>query len=246
MRFHRLRPDPADVELADELAGVDLGAEAPPDRPYVVVNFVASVDGRAAFQGRSGALGDEADREVFHGLRTMVDAVLVGPGTLRTEHYGRLAARPERRAQREARGLAPDPLAVVVSRSGNLPWDAPLLDDAASTFIAYTHAGVEAPSVAARVEVVPLEPVTFAGALAHLRSHHGVSSVLCEGGPTVTSAMLGEGVVDELWLTLSPNLVGGGTEPTVTVGAPLAELARLDLVWALERESFMFLRYRLR
>jgi riboflavin-specific deaminase-like protein len=246
MRFRRLLPDPAEVELADQLAGVDFGAEALPGRPYVVVNFVASVDGRAAYHGRSGALGDEGDREVFHGLRTLADAILVGPGTLRTERYGRLAARPERRAEREARGLAPDPLAVVVTRSGQVPWDAPLLDDPSSTFICFTGTPVEPPEVAARVECIDLRPATFAGALAHLRSRHGVRSVLCEGGPTVTSAMLGEGVVDELWLTLSPHLVGGGNEPTVTAGAPLAELARLDVAWALERESFMFLRYRLR
>jgi riboflavin-specific deaminase-like protein len=246
MRFHRLLPDPAEVELDDLLAGVDLGAQAPANRPYVIVNFVASVDGRAAYQGRSGALGDEGDRQVFHGLRTLADAVLVGSGTLRTERYGRLAARPERRAQREARGLAADPLAVVVTRSGHVPWDAPLLDDPNSTFVCFTATPVQAPDVAARVEAVELRPVTFGGALAHLRSHHGVRSVLCEGGPTITSAMLGEGVVDELWLTLSPHLVGGGAEPTVTAGAPLPELAGLDLVWALERESFMFLRYRLR
>jgi riboflavin biosynthesis pyrimidine reductase len=246
MRFRRLFPDPAEVELADQLAGVDLGALAPPGRPYLIVNFVASLDGRAAFRGRSGALGDEGDRELFHGLRTLVDAVLVGPGPLRTERYGRLAARPERRAQREARGLAADPLAVVLSRSGNLPWDAPLLDDPNSRLLCFTGVAVQPPDRAATVEVVELAPLTFAGALANLRADHGIRSVLCEGGPTVTSAMLAEGVVDEFWLTLSPHLVGGGNEPTITAGVPLPELARVDLVWALERESFMFLRHRLR
>jgi riboflavin-specific deaminase-like protein len=246
MRFRRLLPDPAEVELAALLETVDLGARAPAGRPYVVVNFVASADGRAAFQGKSGTLADEGDREVFHGLRTLVDAVLVGTGTLRVESYGRLARQPARRAQRAARGLAPDPLAVVVTRSGDLPTGAPLLDDPSSTLIAYTGVPVATPDVAARVEVVELDPLTPAGALAHLRQAHGVSSVLCEGGPTLTSALLADGVVDELFLTLSPRLVGGGAEPTVTVGAPLAGLAELELVWALERASFLFLRYRVR
>jgi riboflavin biosynthesis pyrimidine reductase len=133
MVFRRLCPDAAEVELADQLGGVDLAAAAPAGRPYVIANFVASLDGRAAFRGRSGTLGDEGDRDLFHGLRTLPDAVMVGTGTLRAERYGRIAARPERRAAREARGLAPDPPLVVVTRSGDLPTEARLFGDADST-----------------------------------------------------------------------------------------------------------------
>lgn len=244
MIFRRLHPDAGEVELADALDEVDFGAAAPPDRPYVAVNFVASLDGRAAFHGRSGTLASEADKEMFHGLRTLVDAVLVGTGTLRTERYGRLARRPERRAEREARGLAADPLAVVVTRSGDIPADIPLLEDPNSTLVLYTGGALEPPTAKARVELVGMRPATFSGALAHLRAEHGARSVLCEGGPRITGALLAEGLVDELFLTVSPRLTGGGNEPTVTVGPELDELAEAELVWALEHESFMFLRYR--
>ena len=47
-------------------------------------------DGRAAFQGRSGQLGDPADRLLFHGLRGQVDAVFAGTKTLKIERYGRI------------------------------------------------------------------------------------------------------------------------------------------------------------
>jgi len=83
--------------LFDDL---DLASLAPSDRPYVVLNMVASVDGRATLDGRSAALGGPADKAVFFELRASVDAVLAGTGTLRAEGYGRLVRKPERIAQR--------------------------------------------------------------------------------------------------------------------------------------------------
>ncbi len=65
---------------------------------------------------------------MFFALRSIVDGVLAGTGTLREEHYGRLAATPERRAARAALGLAPDPTMLVITRSGDVAWDAPLFD----------------------------------------------------------------------------------------------------------------------
>ena len=84
---------------------------------------------------------------------------------------------------------------------------------------------------------------SFAAALAVARRRYGIASVLCEGGPRVLRALCAEGVVDELFLTLSPRLTGGGDEPGVTEGELLPDPAALELVWALERDGFLFLRY---
>jgi hypothetical protein len=81
--LRRLKPDPAPVSAVDALADVDFGALAPPDRPYLVINMVASADGRATLHGRTEELSSPADKEVFFALRRSVDAVLVGTGTLR-------------------------------------------------------------------------------------------------------------------------------------------------------------------
>ena len=70
------------------------------------------------------------------------------------------------------------------------------------------------------------------------------AGVLCEGGPTL-SALLDEGLVDELFLTFAPKLAGGGTAPTLAKGAGLPEPAALELVWALERAGSLYLRYAL-
>jgi riboflavin-specific deaminase-like protein len=245
--LRRLAPDPAPVTPAQALEGLALGEHAPDDRPYVVANFVASADGRASFEGRSGALGDEADRELFHALRGHADAVLVGTGTLRAERYGPLVRDPERRAARAAAGVRPAPLAVAVTRTFELPIGIPLFQDPASEVVVYTSAEGELEDCPAQVEVVRLDPaeMTFTAALRRLRADHGVRSVLCEGGPTVFGALVGERVVDELFLTVSPKLAGG-TEPlTILRGPRLPEPLDLDLAWVLEAGGALFLRYRL-
>jgi riboflavin-specific deaminase-like protein len=224
-----------------------LGDLAPPNRPYVVVNFVASADGKATFEGRSGKLGGDTDSALFHRLRTQVDAVLVGSGTLRAERYGRIVRDPELRAAREAEGLAPDPLACVVSRSLSLPLDIPLFQDPEQRTIVFTSSDerLEGAGPGVWVERLGAEELTMTSALEVLHARYAVRSVLCEGGPTVFGALLGEELVDELFLSLAPRIAGGGEAPTIAEGMPLAELLELELVWVLEAEGEMFIRYRI-
>lgn len=245
MDLRRLHPDPAVADAADLLGDLRLAERAPADRPYLICNFVASADGHASFEGRSGKLGGAADHEVFHLLRTQVDAVMAGTGTLRAERYGRIVRRPERRAAREAAGLAPDPPLVTITRTGRLPEDLPLLEDESSTLIVYSGAPV-AIEAAATVHIVELDPaeLTLTTALQRLRADHGVRSVLCEGGPTLFSALLHERLADELFLTVAPRLTGGAGL-AVTAGPGLPEVEQIELVWALEHEGELFLRYRI-
>jgi riboflavin biosynthesis pyrimidine reductase len=89
-------------------------------------------------------------------------------------------------------------------------------------------------------------PIDLRPLLERLRSEYGVRSVLCEGGPTLNASLLPYGLVDELFLTISPSLAGGADALTIVAGAPLPELAELELVWALEEGSELYLRYRIR
>ncbi|HWF35606.1 MAG TPA: dihydrofolate reductase family protein [Solirubrobacteraceae bacterium] len=246
MEFRRLYPEPATVDLLALLSELALAERAGAERPYVIANFVASADGRATLGGRSGPLGDDGDHAMFHGLREQVDAVLAGTGTLRAEHYGRLIRSPERIERRRARGLAPTPLMCIITRSGALPTDIPLLDDPESSVVVYTGAPVEI-TAEADVDVVCVDPaeLTPLTVLRNLRAERGIRSVLCEGGPTLFGALVHTRVVDELFLTLAPKLAGGGTGPTITVGAELLDPAAIGLEWVLERAASLFLRYRL-
>jgi riboflavin-specific deaminase-like protein len=247
VKLRRLHPDPAELTPMEAVGGLRLGELAPPDRPYLVLNMVSTLDGRIAIDGRSGPIGDEADRELFHGLRTQADAVMVGAGTIRTERYGRIARKPERREQRVAEGLAPDPLAVIVSARLRVPVDLPLLQDPDSTVAILTASADEPPPTPARVICLrgpagvelELRPL-----LERLRAEHGVRSILCEGGPSLNESLIREGLVDELFLSIAPKLAGG---PPLTVlsGDPLDAPLDCELVWLLEHDGHLFGRYRL-
>jgi len=245
LEFRQLFPEPGQVEGQDLLDALTVPPEASDARPYVLVNFIASADGRSSFEGRSGALGDEGDRAVFHGLRERADAVLVGTRTLEVEGYGRMLGLQERRERRLARGRSAEPLACLVSRSGKIPDHIPLFAQPEAHVVVFTATDLELAGARAQVDVVRLDPgqMTLTTALRCLRSDYGIELLLCEGGPTLFGSLLEESLVDELFLTVAPKLAGGGTSPAITSGPELPELRSLRLAWILERENFLYLRY---
>jgi 5-amino-6-(5-phosphoribosylamino)uracil reductase len=206
--------------------------------------MVVTADGRASLGGRTQGISSDIDRDLFHALRAQVDAVMVGTATIALERYGPLARRPEVRRRRAELGLAEVPLAVTASRSLELPVDAPLFQDPESRIVVLTNSDREPPPCAAQliVERIPGAELDFAEGAARLRASHGVRAMLHEGGPTVLGAMLAPGLIDELFLTVSPLLVGGG-EPSVVEGTALVQPLSLELLSVLSHESFLFLRY---
>jgi riboflavin biosynthesis pyrimidine reductase len=106
---------------------------------------------------------------------------------------------------------------------------------------------LELPEVEAQLDVVRLDrgELTLTTVLRRLRSEFGVRSLLCEGGPTLFNGLLQERLVDEMFLTLAPKLSGGGAEPAITSGPELPDLQTMSMVWALERDNSLYLRYRL-
>jgi riboflavin-specific deaminase-like protein len=235
MRYARLYPEPGELSLEEFRDQLEFPTLA--DRPYTIANFVSSADGRAAMSGRSAPLSDDGDRALFHALRERVDAVMVGTGTLRTERYGALIRDEEACRRRVERGLEPQPLACLVTRSGALPLDISLF--AQPRVLAF------APEPIDGVDTVILDAteLTLAAVMRRLSADHGVGSLLCEGGPTLFGSLIHEGLVDELFLTLAPKLAGGGTAPTISSGAELAEPARLRIRSVLERSGALFLRF---
>ncbi|HEV2058749.1 MAG TPA: dihydrofolate reductase family protein [Solirubrobacteraceae bacterium] len=227
-------------ELVEELRPWEMAA---PQRPHVAVNMVHTCDGRATVHGRTGPISSLADRQLFHGLRTRVDAVMVGAGTLRVERYGRIVPDAARRGQRRHTGLEADPLAIVVSGSLDLPSDVPLLQDRASRVVIVTAAQHSLEGVHAQVEYVRCAPVDLPAALAQLRRAHGVRAILCEGGPHLNAALLAQGLIDELFLTTVPVLAGAAGALSIMDGAPLQAPLGLSLRWMVEHEGEIFARY---
>ncbi len=236
-------PDAAETTVADQLDGLDPGPEAPANRPRVLMNFVSSADGRATIDGRSGPLGSRTDMEMLQRLRTRVDAVMIGAGTMRAERYGRMVSDPEYRAYRETTGLAHDPLAILVSASLDLPWDAPLFTDGGGEVVVLTSSDEVPPETATPVEVMRHEGgVDLPRALEWLRGERGIRSVLCEGGPILHGNLQGSGVVDELFLTIAPKLAGADERSILSGG--LEDPLGLELAWLLEADGELFCRYR--
>jgi riboflavin biosynthesis pyrimidine reductase len=221
--FTRLLPDRADGLTANDLAAAVPGP-APDDRPFLLVNMIATADGRATIAGRTGPIANRADYELFHALRTRVDAVMVGAETVRVEGYG-----------------AMDPIAVLVTRSVQVPADVGLLKAESNRVVVLTPSpDAELPPCAAQVGYLR---APLAEGVRRLRAEHGVSSVLCEGGPQLLGDLLRAGLVDELHLVIAAKLAGGPDPITIVTGAALEPPLDLGLLSLHESGGYLFLRY---
>lgn len=246
--------------------GGSLAIPLHPDRATVVVNFVSTIDGVVSYNTPEAAGGGEIsgffepDRFVMGLLRALADEVLVGAGTVR--------AAPEERwtpefihppsgvafnAMRRDLGLAPQPTTAVVSGSGRLDRDHPGFSDPGVPVVLFTTtAGATAvardgmaPHVTVRDLGASVSPSRLVAALGR-----GPRLVLCEGGPHLLGQLLEAHLVDELFLTLAPQ-VAGRSPQTPRLG--LVEGMAFDLAtapWArlvdLRRAAdHLFIRFRL-
>ena len=213
-----------------------------PKQSWVRANMVSSLDGSAVRDGRSEGLSSEPDKAVFSLLRGLADVVLVGAGTARTEGYRALRPDPAYADLRERLGQRPAPVLVLVS--GRLD-----LDPASELFgtprtIVVTHAGTSETdrdrlAQVADVVVAGTETVDLADALDQI-ADRGLTRVLCEGGPSLLSALVAAGRLDELCLTFDPRLVGGDGS-RVTAGPNLD--ASLRLAGVLEQDGVLLSRW---
>ena len=228
----------------EELAsGLRLRELAPEGRPYLGLNMVASLDGKATLDWRTKGLSSDIDRRLFHHLRTQADAVMVGAGTAREERYGRMTKNDELRQKRVNEGLVPDALAVVVSGRLDLPPDLPLLNEPDQRVVIATGSDAELPGLKGDVEYARVGD-DLPRLMAYLREERAVRSVLCEGGPTLNSFLFAADLVDELFLTMSPKLLGGAAALTIVAGRELVEPREAKLVSVAEAENELFTRWR--
>jgi riboflavin biosynthesis pyrimidine reductase len=91
--MRRLLPDPGPTTVSEQLEAYRPWEEPREDRPFVAVNFAATLDGRATIGGVSGPIGSDTDTAMLAGLRTRFDAVMIGAGTMRAERYAGLEKR---------------------------------------------------------------------------------------------------------------------------------------------------------
>ncbi|MGW5054517.1 pyrimidine reductase family protein [Actinokineospora sp. NPDC004072] len=216
--------------------------------PFVQVNFVASADGGAELSGKSVGLSSPGDRKILALGRDLADVVLVGWGTAHAEGYRGIKRRELRDRRRSDRGLSPVPPIAVVSGRCSVPPDSPLITDTLVPPIIIT-AESAAPErrravadAGAEVIVAGDAQVDPAAALAAL-GERGLNRVCCEGGPELFGALVAADLVDQLNLTVSPMLAGGGPS-RIAVGTRPHLPSRLALESLLVEDGFVMLRYR--
>ncbi|HTW09039.1 MAG TPA: dihydrofolate reductase family protein, partial [Acidimicrobiales bacterium] len=204
-----LLPNPVDrVDLVEMYA-----RESPPPgaKPFVRVNMVSSLDGAVAVAGRAGGLGGPGDRYLFQVLRALADLVLVGAGTFRVERYGPPQLTPELQELRRRHGLPAVPVLAIVSQSCQLDWSKPVFHSLPRPIV-IAPGNTDAYALSRAREVADVLTtgaggVNLAAALNAL-GNHGYHHIVCEGGPTLNTSLAAAGVIDELCLTLSPQLAG--------------------------------------
>ena len=263
--------------LSDANAGEPAGAEvaygrqlrfpASP-RPYVIANFVASIDGVASLGLTDGtdsttlSGSSRADRYLMALLRASADAVVIGAGNLRATpgHQwtpaavaGEDAAAVE--AYRFARtGSAGPPPLVVVSLSGDLPAHVALDHPATSVAVITTAAGGSrvrtAHSRATVIEAGDQDGISGAEVVAAVTGALGPGLLLCEGGPSLFGRLIADRAVHELFLTISPRVAGRDHDhprPGIVDGwAATPDALRRSALESVRRsDDHLFLRYRL-
>jgi riboflavin-specific deaminase-like protein len=214
----------------------------------VILNMVSSVDGRTALEGKASGIGSATDRGTMRTLRSKVDAVLIGAGTLRAEKLS---------LGLDVMDGVPQPLAIIVTQTGELPLEDHLivkgeqevlilLSDAAPGRV------VERLRTLAPVIRAPADStgaVDLERALPALRAERGVESIVVEGGPGLNHALISRRLVDELFVTVAPELLGGSADQTLTLlrgpALPARDRPTLEPVSVHLSGGELFLRYSL-
>jgi 5-amino-6-(5-phosphoribosylamino)uracil reductase len=187
-----------------------------PDRPYTLLSCSVSIDGYIGNAASRLLLSNEADFDRVDAVRASCDAILVGAATVRVDNPRLLVRSQARRDDRSARGLPPSPTKVTVTRRGELDARADFFRIGDAEKLVYCPR----PFVAdARARLGPVATVVDGGEAVEMRrlgsdlARRGVERLMVEGGGTVHTQFLTEGLVDELQLVVAPVFVGDSEAP---------------------------------
>jgi len=214
--------------------------DAGPSRRVVAV-MVASVDARAALDGKSGGLSSEPDRMLLKAWRSAAGGLLVGARTLEAERYGSLISDQDRDARRAA-GQEGWPRVLTISRRMDIDLDSVLSTDATLPLTVYTQQPVADGRPGSDVHVVTLPDVSVRSVVADARERYGYAVITCEGGPHLLAAALAQGALTDLSLTLAPVVLGRG--PSL-LGAAIPAAVPLRLAAVDARDGSVFVHYRI-
>ncbi len=219
-------------------------------RPVVACNMVTSLDGKVTLDGNQPAsLGSRFDFMTMGIIRSHFDAVLAGGNTIRLHPYY-LGVPINLEDVRQQKGLDAQPLTVLLTRSGNLDPKSPVFTKAPRPPIIITSAEGERNMVSfvkANAHIEVIENATPDCIVTLLQQEYQVDRLLLEGGPSVNYQFMESKLLDELFLTLHPSLIGKSTDLTIAMGKNALEQAEsISLISSKQHGDELFLRYRIK
>ncbi len=219
--------------------------------PYTTVVLAMSADGKIADETRSPArFSSPADKLHLEAQVAAADAVLFGAGTLRAYGTTIRVSQPQLIQQRYQQLLPPQPVQIVVSCSGNIDRQLPFFQQPVPRYLLTTNDGAKLWQTQSGFEGIIIAEASTKSKINWLNSMKkisamGLNRLAVLGGGEVVAGMLAADLIDELWLTICPLLLGGNNAPTPVGGAGFAEIVapRLELLSAKVIASEVFLHY---
>ena len=272
--------EPSDVVLPEGLrARYDGNLSFPPapvERPYCIANFVSTLDGVVSFnipgqsQGVQISNSNHEDRFIMGLLRASADAVIVGAGTIQAagplgswlpEAIYPAAKDLYRKYRIEVLGKPANPLLVIVTGTGELDLAGVVFHTPPNRVLILTteqgkdrlsQSGSEAlASVEVKVLATADMRLSPSAIMTLLRREAGVELLLHEAGPTLFGQFLSGGFIDELFLTVAPQIAGRvAAHPrpgfVANVEFSPATAAWWQLLSTKSAADYLFLRYQVR
>jgi len=221
------------------------------ERPYTLLSCSMSLDGYLdGASGKRVILSNEADLDRVDEVRAGCDAILVGAATVRNDNPRLVVRSPARVEERQRRGLTPTPVKVTVTERAKLDPCAAFFAVGDTEKLVYCCSDT---ADAARTALDPVAAVVDAGRSVTMRGlsedlhARGVRRLMVEGGGSVLTQFLTDGLADELHLVVAPFFIGDSQAPRfVRDGCfPWAPDRRATLVEARAVEDVVLLRYAL-
>ena len=217
------------------------------ERPYVLLSCGTSIDGCLDDTSADRLiLSNGADLDRVDGARAACDAIMVGATTVRRDDPRLVVRSVERCQERVARGLPATPLKVTVTGSGDLDPEARFFTLGDVDKLVYCAAPA---LVKARERLGGVATVVDAGPDGDLRAvladlhRRGVRRLMVEGGQSLHTQLLGEGLVDELHLAIAPFFVGEAGAPRLVGAGRLPTDGRAELAEVRRLGDVVLLRY---
>jgi 5-amino-6-(5-phosphoribosylamino)uracil reductase len=177
----------------------------PPGTPWLRLVLAVSLDGRLApSEGGAAQLGGKGDRRVLEEALAWADGCLIGAETLRRHGTTCLIHAPDLLEERARQGRPSQPVAIAVSRRGQLPPELPFFRQPLERWLLVAEAPAEPPTGYGRTLPLP----DWHEALTQL-ARLGLDRVAVLGGAALAASLLEADWLDELQLTLCPRLLGG-------------------------------------